>query len=280
MQIQTETIPTWTDFMRLCASDFTDVWHFRGALDNWILETALQRTARNWRIPLKEIPQIEQALLREFMRAYPPDASTPPPDNNDTLGWLSLMQHHGAPTRLLDWSYSPYVAAFFGLDALLRHGDENRKAAVWALSYKPLAAAQNLVPAHLGKAFQEYAMTREGALFRTIFMDAEPPITFAPIVNPYRLHERLVLQQGVFLCQGNICLPFEENLLAYGRRQYQKAYASIQCTIGCIQEPSEYEYKPSNAFPGYRRLCEEPTTSGRFSSSCGPTRHVLTAVRL
>jgi hypothetical protein len=214
VEIQTETIPTWTDFMRLCASDFTDVWHFRGALDNWVLETALERTARNWRIPLKEMPQIEQALLREFMRAYPPDASTPPPDNNDTLGWLSLMQHHGAPTRLLDWSYSPYVAAFFGLDALLRHGDENRKAAVWALSYKPLAAAQNLVPAHLGKAFQEYAMTREGQLFRTIFMDAEPPITFAPIVNPYRLHERLVLQQGVFLCQGNICLPFEENLLA------------------------------------------------------------------
>jgi hypothetical protein len=39
-------------------------------------------------------------------------------------------------------------------------------------------------------------MTREGLLFRTIFMDAEPPITFAPIVNPYRLHELLVLQQG------------------------------------------------------------------------------------
>jgi hypothetical protein len=101
VEIQTETIPTWTDFMRLCASDFTDVWHFRGALDNWVLETALERTARNWLIPLKEIPQIEQALLREFMRAYPPDASTPPPDNNDTLAWLSLMQHHGAPTRLL-----------------------------------------------------------------------------------------------------------------------------------------------------------------------------------
>jgi hypothetical protein len=79
VETQIETIPSWTDFMRLCASDFTDVWHFRGALDNWILETALQRTARNWRIPLKEIPQIEQALLREFMRAYPPDASTPPP---------------------------------------------------------------------------------------------------------------------------------------------------------------------------------------------------------
>ena len=118
--------------MQLCAAEFRDVWHFRGALDNWILETALERTARNWRVPMQEIPQIEKALIREFMRAYPPDANTTAPDNNDTLAWLSLMQHRGAPTRLLDWSYSPFVAAFFGLDALLKLGCEARQAAVWA----------------------------------------------------------------------------------------------------------------------------------------------------
>ncbi|HEX7230000.1 MAG TPA: FRG domain-containing protein [Candidatus Binatia bacterium] len=140
--------------------------------------------------------------------------NTTAPDNNDTLAWLSLMQHHGAPTRLLDWSYSPFVAAFFGLDALLKSGCEARQAAVWALSYKPLAGAQHLVPKHLQQAFEEHAKTRDGGPFRTVFMDAEPPITFAAIVNPYRLHERLVLQQALFLCPGNICRPFEENLLA------------------------------------------------------------------
>jgi hypothetical protein len=50
--------------------------------------------------------------------------------------------------------------------------------------------------------------------FRAVFMEADPPITFAPIVNPFRLHQRLVVQQGVFLCPGNIRRPFEKNLLA------------------------------------------------------------------
>jgi len=29
------------------------------------------------------------------------------------IEWLALMQHHGAPTRLLDFSRSPFIAAFF-----------------------------------------------------------------------------------------------------------------------------------------------------------------------
>jgi len=49
---------------------------------------------------------------------------------NENYAWLFVMRHHGVPTRLLDWTESPLVAAYFSVIG----DDKEKDGVVWALS--------------------------------------------------------------------------------------------------------------------------------------------------
>jgi FRG domain len=185
-------------------------WAFRGHYSEACgLTTTLERACEQNSIPPDQRPAAERKLVREFARKaylYLPAQEIPDPD--DTLEWFSLMQHFGAPTRLLDWTVSFEVALHF---AFSRPAVDVRF--VWAVDTQWLNdGAETLSPGLNKNANGD--KDKRGGHFRQHFLGNKK--RFVSIENPYRINKRLAIQQGTFLCPGDVSSSFVQNLKALG----------------------------------------------------------------
>jgi hypothetical protein len=137
---------------------------------------------------------LERYLLRNF-RKYARRGDVP---FDSTWNWLALAQHHGLPTRLLDWTYSPYVALHFATANLNRYDVD---AVVWCVDY---VRAHERAPEPLRTALE-----RDGAnVFTADLLDAVAPDVgalaalapepFALFLEPPSLDDRIVNQYALF----------------------------------------------------------------------------------
>ena len=247
MDVKTETLAAWPDIARYQR----DGWIFRGQSDaSRPLRTSLEICFERHGIPAEARSVVEKELLREFKRAYQQYATHLPPEHC-TLEWLSLMRHHGAPTRLLDWSYSIYVAAYFALE------DAEGTCAIWAANL-PWAYGETLrLLRQAGRECRileiERLQERDEALFGPTFL--EPPfLACACPLNPFRLNERLRIQKGLFMIPGDITVPFEANLRALPGHDRPQNMVRIEIPREIQSEAIEYLYNVNitrtSLFPG------------------------------
>jgi hypothetical protein len=75
---------------------------------------------------------------------------------------------------------------------------------------------------------------RKASAFRQLFWERQPPLRAVFTVNPYRSHQRLHVQQGLFLCPGDVSINFEDNLLAMEESHEKVRLILIEC--GCREE--------------------------------------------
>lgn len=109
---------TWNENIQRFRSDYV----YRGLpCSSWQLTTSLARLGGNYR-------ELEGHLLRNFRKYAHQDAV----QRNSEWHWLAVAQHHGLPTRLLDWTYSPYVALHFATEFVDRFETDS---VIWCVNY-------------------------------------------------------------------------------------------------------------------------------------------------
>lgn len=182
-------------------------WIFRGILKSHKLETTLERACKHWRINQKDLPGIEEELIREIQRkAF--GLGIPLPDKTDNMWWISLMQHYGAPTRLLDFTYSPYVAAYFALEKLLVNDPDRESATIWAIQHAFTMTGKKRIAS--GEKLENIEKSKIGSL-DFVFDRKQPQKPSIMQVNSFYLHDRIIVQQGIFLCATDLSRSFMEN---------------------------------------------------------------------
>lgn len=237
---------------------------FRGQLSKYALNTTLERAYAQALITKdKEKQNAEQNMVREFQRWY--NGENRQDVRESLLYCISLMRHHGAPTRLLDWTYSPYVALYNALQDSYDAYEKNEPFSVWALDNQGLSGKAECLVGEKYKRLNDdhYKKCKEkdcqfhsqstkniykdilvldkcrscDLSFRSLFWDNK--VTIACPENAYYFHSRVYAQQGLFLCMGDVTKTFEGNLKATFRKETIGKEGVVKLCCTCTQSEKQ-----------------------------------------
>ncbi len=203
-------------------NSFGNGYIFRGQSDaGWHLESSLERAIG----PVwchEAAKKFEEFSLNQFkskFHLYDMENAQP----QTKLAWLSLMQHYGIPTRLIDFTESPYIALYFALENCTPK--TIREIAIYAIDYNALIEASLDHIKRMDGDFKEDSLSayiKRDSIFEDILDRFSYPIVW--ITEPTVLNKRLDRQSGSFLLSGNRDLKIEDvlNGMKYNSVDVQK----------------------------------------------------------
>ncbi|HHT9113000.1 MAG: FRG domain-containing protein [Planctomycetes bacterium] len=156
-------------------------WWFRGHTETY-KNPLTPKIFRDEYIPKNVVrPETESDVIKEFKRVAPALTQNIP-NQDDHCNWLFLMQHHGAPTRLLDWTENALVALYFAVENF----EDGKDGELWAIS-----------PYFLNKegyGFNEIAIQPNEILQ---YLATEPYLAIRPASNNQEKQEKLAEKCGL-----------------------------------------------------------------------------------
>ena len=175
---------TWDNKINRFRSPFI----YRGLSNKtYDLKTSLIRLCGNF-------AELEPHLMRNFRKYAHHDASP----GNSVWNWLAVAQHHGLPTRLLDWTFSPYVALHFATADFRRYDVDG---AIWCVNNLKTNA---FLPRKLKKVIADEgsnvftAEMLEPVCSSLKALEALKEKEFALFLEPPSLDQRIVHQFALF----------------------------------------------------------------------------------
>ena len=237
-----QRLTRWSDFVetveRLRINEQGDAgWYLRGqADDRWRLEPSLLRHLGE--MGVERALGIELGATHRFHSEHHLHSTVDSTDRSrgNPIAWWMTMQHHSCPTRLLDWTRSPYIALYFAVEQF-----PESDGAVW---FFPSFALDNLITDRFGK------LSPEGVeLLETHEVQAVYPI------EPTQHNERSASQQAVFtVCthvQGDHGEVIEEAFHGQEERHpLNKIIVPASLKYECLSKLRAMNITPSSLFPG------------------------------
>lgn len=201
-------------------NSFSNNYIYRGQSDsNWLLKSTLERIiGEKFKTDFAKYEGMSLNLFKNKFHLY--DNSNTRPETK--LGWLSIMQHYGVPTRLLDFTTSPYVALYFAIEAARKQDEKNLS--LYAIDYRAVMKRTLEIIKKTDKKFNiEYDEVNyiQDQIFEETIDRYSLEVLW--VTEPQLANLRLDRQAGCFLFASTVEKSFEELLNSvYNDVDFQK----------------------------------------------------------